>query len=203
VAEKEKRKRCCLRTSELAQTLRAQLAILQIKKIFMGGGNSDLYEKQRAASKKLAQLEADQIEYEESAMIRLMTSRKQKKEKKRVQWMMDGGGDLNQISNLGNLVEETEEHRQSSYNEDDQDLQQFHHAKALEEFHKDQCSSVTTPAGSSGKRYSNGKRWRQLEEEGQVQSKKGKVVSPRTLYELPCMASSSPRQLLRLQLCWQ
>jgi hypothetical protein len=47
--------------------------------------------KQKAASKKLAQQEADQIEYEESAMIRLMTSRKQKKEKKRVQGMMERG----------------------------------------------------------------------------------------------------------------
>jgi hypothetical protein len=178
-AEKDKRKRRRLRASELAKTLQAQYGDTPDQEDIHGGGNSDLYGKQRAASKKLAQLEADQIEYEESAMIRLMTSRKQKKEKKRVQRMMESGGDLNQISNLGNLVEETVEYGRSSYKEDDQDLQQFHHAKALEEFHKDQGSSVTTLAGSSGKRHSNGKRRRHLEEEGHVQIKKGKRPKPK------------------------
>uniref|UniRef100_A0A7S4ADI3 Sas10 C-terminal domain-containing protein n=1 Tax=Pseudo-nitzschia australis TaxID=44445 RepID=A0A7S4ADI3_9STRA len=155
--EKEKRQRRKLRSTELAQTLRQQYGDQPETEDVFGGGNSELYGKQRSASRALAQKEAERTEFEESTMIRLTTSRKDKKEKKRVERMMEGGANLAQIANLGNLVRETEAFgRDDDGNSDDDDQNR---EEALQSYMTgDQSGNKSS--GGGGSRHANGKRRR-------------------------------------------
>eukprot|EP00536_Pseudo-nitzschia_multiseries_P009933 jgi/Psemu1/306918/fgenesh1_kg.289_\ len=153
--EKEKRQRRKLRATELAQTLRQEYGDQPETEDVFGGGNSELYGKQRSASRALAQKEAERIEFEESTMIRLTTSRKDKKEKKRVERMMEGGANLAQIANLGNLVRETEAFgRDDGANSDDD----HHREEALQAYMTGDQSGHKSGGNSS--RHANGKRRR-------------------------------------------
>ena len=154
--EKEKRQRRKLRSTELAQTLRQQYGDQPETEDVFGGGNSEVYGKQRSASRALAQKEAERTEFEESTMIRLTTSRKDKKEKKRVERMMEGGANLAQIANLGNLVRETEAFgREDGGNRDDDDQNR---EEALQSYMAGDQSSTKSSGG--GIRHANGKRRR-------------------------------------------
>ena len=154
--EKEKRQRRKLRATELAQTLRQQYGDQPETEDVFGGGNSEVYGKQRAASRALAQKEAERIEFEESTMIRLTTSRKDKKEKKRVERMMEGGANLAQIANLGNLVRETEAFgRDDAVNSDDD----RHREEAYDAYLRGDQGGRKS-AEDTGSRYANGKRRR-------------------------------------------
>jgi U3 small nucleolar ribonucleoprotein protein LCP5 len=101
--EKEKRAKRRMRATELAQTLRTQYGDAPEQEDIHGGSD---YGKQRAAARRLADKEAEKVRYEEDAMIRLTTSRKDKKEKNRQ--MRQEGSNLAAISDLGNLVRETQ-----------------------------------------------------------------------------------------------
>ncbi len=154
--EKEKRQRRKLRASELAQTLRQQYGDQPETEDVFGGGNTELYGKQRSASKALAQREAEQIEFEENTMVRLTTSRKEKKEKKRIQRMAEGGN-LGQIANLGNLVRETEAFgRNDNYNGSDDEYGE--RERALQAY---MSGEQDRNSAGSGSRHANGKRRRE------------------------------------------
>ena len=158
--EKEKRERRRMRATELAQTLRAQYGEAPEQEDIHGG--SDLG-KQRAAARRLAEREAERTKYEEDTMVRLQTSRKDKKEKKRL--MREETSNLNAIADLGNLVRETkaisrydgrgEGGGRSSFQTDD------------------------TPT-----RYSNGKRRRdQINTDGKPSARKGNVGKARNSFQ--------------------
>jgi U3 small nucleolar ribonucleoprotein protein LCP5 len=151
-AEKEKRERRRMRATELAQTLRAQYGEAPEQEDIHGG--SDLG-KQRAAARRLAEREAEKTKYEEETMVRLQTSRKDKKEKKRL--MREETSNLNAIADLGNLVRET---------------------KAFGRYGDggDRGGGSSLPADDEPKRFSNGKRRRdQINTDGQTAGRRGKV----------------------------
>jgi hypothetical protein len=174
--QQQRRRRRFLRTSELAQTLRDQYGETPDQEDIHGGGNSDLYGKQRAATTKLRQQEVERTEYEESAMIRLMTSRKEKKETKRIRRMVEGGSNLAQIANLRNLVRETEEFGSSNNNsrnssrhgsgrkvqrhKKEEDEEEEERAKALEAFYQSHGNSKKKAGSTNSHRHPNGKRKR-------------------------------------------
>jgi hypothetical protein len=101
--EKEKRAKHRLRSTELAQTLRAQYGDAPEQEDVHGGSE---YGRQRVAARKFADHEAEKTSYEEDAMIRLTTTRKEKKERK--QLMRQESSNLAAIADLGNLVRETQ-----------------------------------------------------------------------------------------------
>mmetsp|Transcript_6972 Transcript_6972/g.10008 ORF Transcript_6972/g.10008 Transcript_6972/m.10008 type:complete len:312 (-) Transcript_6972:154-1089(-) len=88
-----------MRKSELIQTLRAQFGEAPDEDDYMGGSNMG---KQREASRRLAEKEAERTKLEEEQMTRFTTSRKDKKERKRV--MREEASNLNAIADLGNLT---------------------------------------------------------------------------------------------------
>ena len=157
--EKEKRQRRKLRASELAQTLRHQYGDQPETEDVFGGGNSEMFGKQRSASKALAQREAERIEFEESTMVRLTTSRKEKKEKKRIERMSEGGN-LNQIANLGNLVRETEAFGRND-NYDGSDDEYGERERALKAYMDGDQDNDRGSGGGEDSRYANGKRRRE------------------------------------------
>eukprot|EP00980_Cylindrotheca_fusiformis_P025308 scaffold13478_cov132-Cylindrotheca_fusiformis.AAC.1 len=113
--EKEKRAKRRLRATELAQTLRSEYGDVPEQEDIHGGSD---YGKQRAAARRLAEREAEKIRAEEDGMVRLMTSRKDKKEKKRLMRMESSN--LGAIADLGNLVRETREFgRRNNSDEED------------------------------------------------------------------------------------
>jgi U3 small nucleolar ribonucleoprotein protein LCP5 len=114
--EASKRERKRLHTTEMAQMLRSQYGDAPELEDIHGGGTSD-YGKQRLASLKLREHETERNKYEESAMIRLTTSRKEKKDRKRVKQME--GSNLAMMAGLGNLVQESKSFFQSSDNNSD------------------------------------------------------------------------------------
>eukprot|EP00934_Nitzschia_sp_Nitz4_P005811 Nitzschia sp. Nitz4//scaffold75_size92586//23752//24888//NITZ4_004846-RA/size92586-processed-gene-0.4-mRNA-1//1//CDS//3329557678//5801//frame0 len=151
--EKEKRDRRRLRSSELAQTLRSQYGDAPEQEDIHGGSD---YGKQRAAARRLAEREAEKTKYEEDTMVRLQTSRKDKKEKKRL--MREEGSNLAAISNLGNLVRETRAFG-SSYGSDDE---------------------REAPMQEERGRHANGKRRREaINVDGASQGRKGKSPRPK------------------------
>jgi len=156
--EKEKRQRRKLRASELAQTLRQQYGDQPETEDVFGGGNTEMYGKQRSAAKALAQKEAERIEFEENTMVRLTTSRKDKKEKKRIERMSEGGN-LAQIANLGNLVRETEAFGRND-NYDGSDDEYGEQERALQAYMSGEQSNDRS---SGGNRHANGKRRREPE----------------------------------------
>ncbi len=154
--EKEKRQRRKLRASELAQTLRQQYGDQPETEDVFGGGNTEMYGKQRSAAKALAQREAERIEFEESTMVRLTTSRKEKKEKKRIERMAEGGN-LAQIANLGNLVRETETFGKND-NYDGSDDEYGERERALQTY---MSGEQNADQNNGSARYANGKRRRE------------------------------------------
>jgi hypothetical protein len=189
----DKRQRRRLRASELAQTLRDQYGEAPDQEDMHGGGNSDLYGKQRAAAKKLAQQQAERTEYEESNMIRLMTSRKEKKEKKRIQRLMEGGSNLAQIANLSNLVRETQEFGRADDASDDYD-EHMAQRQALEDFHKSGGQKQSSKDNrQSSSRYVNGKRKRERGDEGSrnEKSKKGRLPKAQNSLQAALYGDSS------------
>ncbi|KAG7337824.1 hypothetical protein IV203_012524 [Nitzschia inconspicua] len=178
--QQNKRRQRRLRAGELAQTLKAQYGDAPDQEDIHGGGNTDLYGKQRSASKKLAQLEADRTEYEENAMTRLMVSRKEKKERKRIERMLQGG-------RMGNLVREMEKFGRdvgNIHNDDDKERNFHHQTRALEDFHNNQGGAVSNANNNNNnnKRHANGKRRPEKDnnnhaEHRDSQSKKGKTTS--------------------------
>lgn len=150
--DKEKRSRRRMRATEVAQTLRAQYGEAPEQEDVHGG--SDLG-RQRAAARRLAEREAEKTKYEEDTMVRLQTSRKDKKEKRRL--MREETSNLNAIANLGNLVRETKAFGRYDDRSDDEDR-------------------ASLPVDDAPKRYSNGKRRRkEFSVDGQPRNgKKGK-----------------------------
>lgn len=137
--EKEKRARRRMRATELAQTLRAQYGEAPEQEDIHGGSD---FGKQRAAARRLAELEAQKTKYEEDVMVRLQTSRKDKKEKR--QLMRQEGSNLSAIADLSNLVRET---------------------RAIGRFgdHDEVEGTSELPKSATPKRYENGKRRREQE----------------------------------------
>ena len=159
-SEQEKRQRRKLRASELAQTLRQQYGDQPDTEDVFGGGNSELYGKQRSASRALAQKEAERIEFEESTMVRLTTSRKEKKEKKRIERMLEGGTNLAQIANLGNLVRETEAFgRDNTIGDSDDEYGE--RERALQAYMSGEQDKNKISGSEDSRRYANGKRRRE------------------------------------------
>lgn len=97
--EKQKRLNKKLRTTELARTLRDQYGDAPEQEDMHGGAE---YGKQRDAARRLTELEKEKTRFEEDNMIRLTTSRKHKKERKKL--MREESSNLGAISDLGNLT---------------------------------------------------------------------------------------------------
>lgn len=97
--ERQKQKNQRARQSELAQTLRAEYGEAPEQADIHGGSE---YGKQREAARRMAEREAEKIQVEEDHFIRLTTSRKEKKERKRL--MREEGSNLAAIANMGNVV---------------------------------------------------------------------------------------------------
>jgi hypothetical protein len=99
--EDEKRKRFAkkARATELAKTLRDQYGDAPEQEDLHGGTD---YGRQREASRKLDEIEKEKKKFEEDNMIRLTTSRKQKKERQRL--MREESSNLSAISDLGSLT---------------------------------------------------------------------------------------------------
>lgn len=131
--EREKRMRQKQRQSELALTLRAEYGEAPEQADVHGGSE---YGRQREAARRMAEREAEKIQVEEDNFIRLTTSRKEKKERKRL--MREEGSNLTAIANLGNVVRGVS----SAFGEDSDD--------------GDAAGIESMTAG----RYSNGKRKR-------------------------------------------
>ena len=98
-AERTKRRNQRLRQSELAQTLRFEYGDAPEQDDVHGGSELG---KQREAARRMAEREAERIRVEEDNMIRLTTSRKEKKERKRL--MREESSNLAAIADLGSLV---------------------------------------------------------------------------------------------------
>ncbi len=94
-----KRQRDRMRKSELLSTLKSTFGDAPEEDDFGGGA---IIGKQRESAQRLAEKEAEKTRYEEDAMIRLGTSRKDKKMKNRI--MREEISNLNTISDLGNLT---------------------------------------------------------------------------------------------------
>jgi U3 small nucleolar ribonucleoprotein protein LCP5 len=116
-AEKDKRERRRLRASELAQTLRSQYGEAPETEDMHGGSEVG---KQREAARRMADKEAEKTRFEEETMVRMTVLRKDKKEQKRL--LREENSNLAAISDLGNLVRESEygdtERRKSRHSRD-------------------------------------------------------------------------------------
>jgi hypothetical protein len=95
----------------LAQTLRSEYGDAPEQADVLGGTTCG---KQREATSRMAERESEKISIEEDNMIRLVTSRKEKKERKRL--MREESSNLSAIADPGSLV-----HSVSSVFQDDSD----------------------------------------------------------------------------------
>ena len=152
--EKEKRAKHRLRATELAQTLRAQYGEAPEQEDVHGGSD---YGRQRVAAQRLADQDAEKTRYEEDAMVRLTTTRKEKKERKAL--MRQEGSNLSAIADLGNLVRET---RAFGGREDDSDDEPMPEPPSGEQRY-----------GSGEQRYDNGKRRREQDNVDGSQMRRG------------------------------
>lgn len=98
-AELEKRQRRRLRASELARALRTEFGDAPEQDDIHGGTEVG---KQREAARRLAEKEAEKTRFEEDAMVRLTTTRKEKKERQKL--MRAETSNLTAIANLGNIA---------------------------------------------------------------------------------------------------
>ena len=145
--EKEKRTIRRMRATELAQTLRAEYGDAPEQEDMHGGGD---FGRQREAARRATDREAEKTKYEESQMIRLTESRKDKKEKKRLMRMENSN--LSAISDLGNLVRETSAFGNNG-DDDDDDIPMPEPGEDMPE-----------PGHDNKQRYDNGKRRRDRDE---------------------------------------
>lgn len=97
--EHEKRQRQRARTSELAQALRSQYGEAPELEDIHGGSEMG---KQREAARRMMERQEAKTKYEEDTMVRLTTSRKEKKERQRL--MRAEQSNLSALSDLGSLV---------------------------------------------------------------------------------------------------
>ena len=153
-AEREKRQRRRMRASELAQALRSQYGDAPEQEDIHGGSEVG---KQRESARRMAEREAAKTKFEEDQMVRLTTSRKEKKERKRL--MREESSNLSAIADLGNLV------RDAAYGEDE------------DRGRNEPSDGLVMESG----RHDNGRRKRQiLDNDGRViQHQKGKKRSMR------------------------
>eukprot|EP00977_Amphora_coffeiformis_P027471 scaffold34613_cov166-Amphora_coffeaeformis.AAC.9 len=144
-AERERRQRRKMRASELAQTLRAQYGDAPEQEDTRGGAELG---RQREAARRMAERDKEKARYEEDNMVRLVTSRKEKKDRKRL--MREENSNLSAIADLDNVV------RASQFGE------------------KRKPSEQTEDAFDT-KRHSNGKRKKQMiDGDGRLLSGKGR-----------------------------
>jgi len=94
-----KRQRDRMRKSELLSTLKSSFGDAPEEDDFVGGAALG---KQRESSQRFADKEAERTKYEEETMVRLATTRNEKKMKKRM--IREELSNLNSISDLGNLA---------------------------------------------------------------------------------------------------
>jgi U3 small nucleolar ribonucleoprotein protein LCP5 len=167
--EKDKRAKRRLRSTELAQTLRSEYGDAPEQEDVHGGSD---YGKQRIAARRLAEREAEITKAEEDGMVRLVTSRKDKKEKKRLMRMESSN--LGAISDLGNLVRETREFGRSN---DDSD------------FDDDDPIPEPPRGGGEDNRHHNGKRSRQTDAGGERPVKRGPKAKPKNALQSALYAS--------------
>jgi U3 small nucleolar ribonucleoprotein protein LCP5 len=117
-AERDKRERRRLRAGEMAQTLRSQYGEAPETEDMHGGSEVG---KQREAARRMADREAEKTRFEEETMVRMTVLRKDKKEQKRL--LREENSNLAAISDLGNLVRESEfgdtERRKSRHSRDE------------------------------------------------------------------------------------
>lgn len=157
--EKLKRRNQRLRQSELAQMLRAEHGEAPEQSDIHGGSE---YGKQREAARRMAEREMKKLQVEEDHMIRLTTSRKEKKERKRLD--REESSNLAAIANLGNLVRGVS----SAFSQDDNDS---------DDIKGDGRGDVSVAILG---RYSNGKRKRDAGgESGRTRQKSGKSREPK------------------------
>ena len=97
--EKEKRLLRRMRASELAQTLRDQYGEGPEQEDIHGGTELG---RQREASKHFERMQNEKIRFEEDAMVRLTTTRNEKKERKKL--LREESSNLAAIADLGNIV---------------------------------------------------------------------------------------------------
>ncbi|CAJ1933804.1 unnamed protein product [Cylindrotheca closterium] len=147
--EKEKRSKRRLRATELAQTLRAEYGDTPEQEDMHGGSD---YGKQRAAARRLAEREAEKTRAEEAGMVRLITSKKDKKEKKRILRMESSN--LGAISDLSNLVREARDFGREDGSDGDGDFPD------------------SAPVEDPGDRHHNGKRVRSRDTYSERSTKK-------------------------------
>lgn len=153
-AEKERRQRRKMRASELAQTLRAQYGEAPEQEDTRGGAQLG---QQREAARRMAEREMEKTRYEEDNMVRLVTSRKEKKDRKRL--MREENSNLAAIADLGNLVRESR-------------------------FGDQPKTSETTEDAFESKRHANGKRKKHLiDSDGKIMSGRKSMSAKNSLQE--------------------
>jgi Sas10/Utp3/C1D family len=96
--DKEKRVNKKIRTTELAHTLKEMYTDAPEQEDMHGGVD---FGKQRDASRRLMEIEREKTRFEEDNMIRLTTSRKHKKERKKL--MREESSNLSAISDIRSL----------------------------------------------------------------------------------------------------
>ena len=115
--ERERRQRRKLRASELAQTLRAQYGEAPEQEDTLGGAELGHH---REAARRMAEREKEKSRYEEDNMVRLVTSRKDKKERKRL--MREENSNLSAIADLNNLMKESQFGSRGGKNDEHADI---------------------------------------------------------------------------------
>lgn len=101
--ERERRQRRKMRASELAQTLRAQYGEAPEQEDTRGGAELG---RQREAARRMAERDKEKARFEEDNMVRLVTTRMEKKERNRL--MREENSNLGAIADTGNLVRESQ-----------------------------------------------------------------------------------------------
>ena len=97
--EKQRRLNKKLRTTELAHTLRDMYSEAPEQEDMHGGTE---YGKQREAARRLTEMEKEKTRFEEDHMIRITTSRKHKKERKKL--MRAESSNLGAIADVANIT---------------------------------------------------------------------------------------------------
>jgi U3 small nucleolar ribonucleoprotein protein LCP5 len=170
-AEREKRQRRRMRASELAQALRSQYGDAPEQQDIHGGTELG---KQREASRRMEEREAEKTRFEEDQMVRLTTTRKEKKEKIRLQRAEHSN--LSAIAGLGNLM------RDAAFGDDDN------------EDDRDDRRQVDDGVITSG-RHSSGKRKRQVVDKdgraSQVSKGKSRSIQSRNSLQAALFESGS------------
>jgi len=171
-AQRQKRELRRMRTSELAQSLRHQYSEQPEQEDFHGGTE---YGKQAQAAKRFAEREAEKTRYEEETMSRLVVTRKEKKERKRI--MRLEGSNLNGIADLGNLVRDASRvvDAHGGKNNDDDDDRDYKRGGRSERGGKGDRGGGGGEGSFDTERHASGKRKKELlDSDGRKQQMRGK-----------------------------